>query len=61
MTFSYYIYFHSQCYFVFIARTEINDEAKIKQFYVDLKKDLGTVCRGNLNSLQNEDLEDNAF
>ena len=56
MEFSYYIYFHTNIYFVIVARTEINDEGKVKQFYNDLKKDLGPICRGNLASLQDENL-----
>ena len=51
MTYSYYIFFHSNVYFVFVARTEINDENKMRMFYLDLKKDIGPISRGDLKNL----------
>ena len=30
MEFSYYIYFHTNVFFVLVARTEIHDEGKVK-------------------------------
>jgi hypothetical protein len=50
MTHSYYIFFHTNLYFVFVTRSDINDEGKVRAFYLDLKKDLGPVCRGNLKN-----------
>ena len=47
---SYFIYHNSDVYFVFVARQELSDD-KLFNFFLDLKKDLLSVCRGNLNQL----------
>ena len=52
---SYFIYHNSDVYFVFIARQELSDD-KLFNFFLDLKKDLISVCRGNLNHLQDDEV-----
>ena len=51
MSHSQYIYFHSNLYFVIVARTDINDDSKLRSFYYDLMKDLKPISRGNLENL----------
>lgn len=48
--YSYFVFHHSHVYFVFIARSEINQD-KLFNFYTDLKKDLGLMCKNNLKTL----------
>ena len=61
ITHSFYIYHHSDTYFVFIARSELTNEGKLWDFYTDLKKDMNPLCRGNLKNLQHEDLENGIY
>ena len=57
---SYFLFHHSDVYFIFIARTEISED-KMENFYMDLKKDLGLVCRNNLKSLQEKEISEGQF
>ncbi len=58
--FSYFIYHHSSVYFVFVAKSELSDD-KLFNFYLDLRKDLKAVCKGDLNNLQDQELSDGFY
>ena len=49
-THSYYIFPTMDTYFCFVARVDTSED-KLYGFYGDLKRDLTTVCRGNLQNL----------
>lgn len=57
---SYFVFQHSSVFFVFVARSEISTD-KLQNFYLDLKKDLSSVCRNNLDTLQDQELNDGFY
>lgn len=49
-THSFFVYFNSNVYFVILGRSELSED-KLFNFYLDLKKDLLSICRNKLSSL----------
>eukprot|EP00347_Sterkiella_histriomuscorum_P000634 403375087 len=56
----YYLFHHTQVYFVFIAKSGMKIDT-LENFYLDLKKDILSVCRNNLNVLQDQELNDGFY
>ena len=57
---SYFVHYHSLIYYIFIGSSAM-PEGKFEAFYLELKKDLGFICKGKYRALAKDDMQDGYY